>query len=230
MPYFARQIKSDRRLVFANRIPFSRTVYPPLVRRHLTFVVSALAIAAASCSGIVQPSETDHSAFVLRPDGIGPFRVGDPFDLVVDGMLAEFGGWDADSADSASPVLVPDCGLPTRMVSWGSLVLLFVGGDGTEAFFTWSYGFDPLTGSADDLRSLGLVTESGVGLGASLADLESAYGPDLDVSYDPGSDLTVFTIDATADEHLEGRFDVPPPDGVVQFIERVPACSNATAG
>jgi len=200
------------------------------VRRHLALVFSALAVAAASCSGIVQPSETDHSAFALRPDGIGPYRIGDPYDLVVDGMLAEFGGWDVDSANSARPVLVPDCGLPTRMVSWGNLVLLFVGGDGAETFRTWSYGFDPVTGNAEDPRSLGLVTEAGIGLGASLGDLEDAYGGALEVSFDADADLTVFAVDARANEHLAGRFDVAPPEGVVQLIERQPACGGPSGG
>lgn len=201
-----------------------------MVHRFPILWLSILAVVVAACSGIVEQSESAPPALELRVDGLGPYRIGDPFDLVVDGVAADLGGWDADSADPPSQVLVPDCGGPTRLVSWGNLILLFVGEAGSETFFTWSYGFDPVTGNANDLRALGLTTAEGVGLGDPLDVLEAAYGDDITVAFDQAADLTTFTIDADAAEHLAGRFDGHPPEGVVQLIERVPSCSSPASG
>ena len=96
--------------------------------------------------------------------------------MVIDGVSSQIGGWDADSAEEDSSLLLPDCGVPSvRLMSWGNLVLIFAGEEDDSAFLTWSYGFDPVTGNSEDLRKLGLRTAEDVGLGTPRSDLRSIH-------------------------------------------------------
>jgi hypothetical protein len=173
------------------------------------------------------------SSLELRPDGIGPYLVGDPAEEVIAGISEAIGGWDADSDDAESTLQVPTCTsgdgvvLPTRLVSWGNLVLLFTGPDTSATLHTWTYGFDPVTGNAEDVRTLGLTTVDGVGLGMPRPQVESLLGDRLEVVDDETLDQSVFTIDGTVPEHVAGRFTSIAPDGLVQILERQPNCAIA---
>lgn len=154
--------------------------------------------------------------------------VGQPADEVIDGLSASIGGSDADSDDPDTSLQVPDCGEPgTRVVSWGNLVLFFVDRFGTSVFQTWSYGFDPVTGNATDIRRLGLVTEESIGLGSSRDELSDAYRSRLVIDEDVALDLATFTIDELNQEHLAGRLTSVDPDATLQFLERRPACTGS---
>jgi hypothetical protein len=205
------------------------------IRLLVPILIGVLALAA--CAGDADSDASGRppgaSSLDLRPDGIGPFTVGDPAEDVIEGIAGSIGGWDADSADAESTLLVPSCTsddgavLPTRMVSWGNLVLLFTGTGPASEFHSWSYGFDPVTGNAGDVRSLGLMTEDGIGLGTERERVESVLGMRLSVIDDEALDLSTFTIDGAMREHLEGRFTSTGADAVVQVIEREPNCEIA---
>jgi hypothetical protein len=206
-----------------------REGYPRLVAlpKSVLIVVALAAIVAAGCAS--EPtSGSGRTDLILAPDGIGIYLIGQPADEVIEGISATIGGPDGDSSESNSPLFVPDCSGPgVRIVSWGSLTLFFVERLGTSVFDTWWYGFDPLTGNAGDDRSLGLVTEEGIGLGSTRDELVGAYGLGVRFDDDPALELSVFTIDANASEHLGGRLTSTSADARVQFIERRPDCENS---
>lgn len=163
---------------------------------------------------------------MLRASGIGSYDVGTPAERVIEGVSSEIGGPDADSTESDSSIIVPDCGVTAvRLVSWGNLVLFFSGEEPDSPFLTWSYGFDPVTASADDLRQLGLVTDEGIGLGSARPDVERAYAGRILIQDDALIDVSTFTIDGDEAEHITGRFPTTDPDDAVQYLERVPGCS-----
>lgn len=195
------------------------------MRTPIRIVLMVLLVVVASCDASDDGSAGAASELVLAPDGIGRYTVGQPADEVIAGMSANIGGPDADSMDDNTPLQVTDCGsTQTRLVSWGNLVLFFVDRDGTSVFATWSYGFDPVTGNAEDVRRLGLTTEAGIGLGSSRTELVSAYGSTVTFSQDAQLDLETFAIDQAAEEHLSGRLTSLDPDAMVQLLERQPGC------
>ena len=188
-------------------------------------VLVALVVALGSACGDTASDEGTRTDLTLRPDGIGPYIVGQPADEIIESLSGSIGGPNGDSEEPGSLLEGQDCdGVEARVVSWGSLVLYFVDRSGSSVFETWSYGFDPITGNADDARQLGLATEEGVGLGTPREDLIDAYGLRLQFDDNPGIDLSIFTIDGTRSEHLAGRMTTTEADSEVQFLERRPAC------
>lgn len=172
------------------------------------------------------PTPPSPPSLVLRASGIGSYDVGMPAERVIEGISSEIGGSDADSLESDSGVIVPDCGVASvRLVSWGNLVLFFSGEDPDSPFLTWSYGFDPVTAGADDLRRLGLVTHEGIGLGSPRSEVERAYRGRVVFVDDTLINVSTFTIDGDEAEHLTGRFPTTDPDDAVQYLERAPGCS-----
>ena len=111
-----------------------------------------------------------------------------------------------------------------RLVSWGNLVLLFVTDGAAEVFHTWSYGFDPVNGNAEDSRDLRLETEEGLGLTSTRPDLVDLYGSRVTIVDAPSIDLATYTIDAANDEHLAGNLESVDTDARIQLIERIPNC------
>jgi len=201
--------------------------------RPRTALFATLAIVASACSIGPQsnPETTATPAagspavdLVLFTDGIGPFTFGDRADIVIDGLTATVGGWDADSAE-ADVVAPPAClDGPGRLVSWGSLVLTFVTRDGTEIFAGWAYGFDPLTANSDDPRKLGLETSQGVGLGSTRSDLAATFGIGLSVIDDTTIDTATFVVGTQEQTQLAGKLDAAGPSGRVDFLETTPGC------
>ncbi|HSJ72178.1 MAG TPA: hypothetical protein VLA29_11105 [Acidimicrobiia bacterium] len=200
-------------------------------RRNLGIaILLACAVLLGACSPgggpNTAPTPTTPPTLVLRASGIGAYDVGMPAERVIEGISSEIGGSDADSTESDSSVIVPDCGVASvRLVSWGNLVLFFSGEEPDSPFLTWSYGFDPMTASADDLRQLGLVTDEGISLGSSRADVERAYRGRIMIQDDEVIDIATFTIDGDEAEHITGHFPTTDPDDTVQYLERAPGCS-----
>lgn len=195
------------------------------MRTRILLVLAVVLSVVAACSSTDSFPDSSASELDLRADGVGRYSVGQPADEVIGGISAVIGGSDADSTDSDTALRVPDCGSSgTRVVSWGNLVLFFVDRDSSSVFATWSYGFDPITGNAQDVRRLGLTTADGIGLGSTRGDLTAAYGTSVDFSPDVDLDLETFSIDASANEYLSGRLTSLESDATVQFMERQPAC------
>ncbi len=195
------------------------------MRSMVTVVVLVLALIATACGGDSGDEPDPYPNLVLLADGIGPFRIGSPADEVVDGLSRQIGGFDADSSEEDSRVLVPTCDdLSTRLVSWGNLVLLFVTEGAAETFYTWSYGFDPVTGNAEDSRDLRLKTDEGLGLTSTRPDLVDLYGSRVTIVDLPAIDLATYTIDPANSEHLAGNLESVDADARVQLIERIPNC------
>ncbi|GMQ97618.1 MAG: hypothetical protein BMS9Abin17_0117 [Acidimicrobiia bacterium] len=208
----------------------------PVKIRFVWALLLAFAMVAAGCTVSQSPlpdtTTTRQPADVpvadeltLHTEGIGPYEVGDEAEFVIAGITNAIGGWDADSSDEASPVQLPECGdASSRVVSWGSLALVFVRGYARETFVSWSFGFDPVSGNSDDLRGLGLRTEAGIGLGATRQELEDAYRAGLEITNQPAIDSAIFAIDKAQEPHLSGKLDSSGPQGIVDLIQIEPTC------
>lgn len=195
--------------------------------RPLLVPLIAGILVLSACGSGDEPTDTgelgpEASALVLTADAIGPYLIGQPFDDVRNSLAGKIGGWDIDSDDRPDAVHVPTCaGDVTRLVGWGNLTLLFTGDKGSLTFATWTYGFDPLTGSAEDVRMLDLVTPKDIGLGSSRADIETAYGDLASFSDATQSIGTIVIIGDESEPHLQGRLE---NDRLV-LLERSPACT-----
>ena len=129
----------------------------------------------------------------LRSDGLGSIRFGVEPDGVVDYVSSLLGDPDSDTGYIDSFSEFGTCpGTEVRGVRWGDLLLLF--GDesdfdsGRRHFYQWQFG--PQTGSP--LRPNGPLTDGGIGLGATVADIREVY-PDVQIFDDdifgPGFEL-----------------------------------------
>ncbi len=198
-----------------------------LLRFAIALAVLGL-VSACTADDVADTPRPPPPDLTLLPTGLGSYDVGLPAQQVIDGISAEIGGWDADSADRDDTIPIPDCGFDdVRIVTWGNLVLVFAGEGQDDPFFTWSYGFDPVTGNAEDIRRLGLVTDLGVGLGTPRPDVERIYRGRLAIDDDEVIDVAAFTIDGDEEEHLAGLFPTTAPAASLQYLERVPACTFA---
>lgn len=163
----------------------------------------------------------------LGPRNVGPYELGDPAAVVIDGMSSLIGGWDGDSEEADGNLPPALCGSETvRQVSWGNLVLFFDLGD-AAAFVSWAYGFDPIRGNADNVRGLQLATAAGIGLSSTRQDTERVYAGRLTVDDDPAIDLARFAIDADEPDHMVGVFGrASDPEAPVQSLEHAPRCEQ----
>ena len=201
--------------------------------RSALLLLSTLAMALSACSITQQATQettttnavgSPASDLDLADNGLGPFQFGDSSAAVIEGVTATVGGWDADSSDN-DPIVPPACDPATvRVVSWGSLVLVFTTRDGAEVFTGWSYGFDPLTGDSFDNRALGLTTPEGVGLDTGREDLIEVYGSAVSIIDDTVLDTARFTVAETDQILLKGKLDSAGADGMVDFLESTPGC------
>jgi hypothetical protein len=153
--------------------------------RARLWLVATMTLVAAGCGsdGTTDPTPTTAPAvpttitpttttvppvaalnLTLLPDGLGSLRFGDPTDEVVGALTAAYG-----------PVLergniACDSG-SNEYVNFGGLSTIH--DDGSWA--GWSYG----TGREEPVADL--ATAEGITLGSTLADLQAAYGADLNV-------------------------------------------------
>ena len=202
---------------------------------RLVLTLAALAVVASGCSiarPTVEESSTDpqpsppiSDVLTLESSGVGPFTVGSEATAVIAGMAEVIGGWDVDSTLEVTTVQLPDCGVVVpRVVSWGSLALVFMPDAVGEVFTSWSYGFDPLTGDSKDLRQLGLETARGIGLGSTRSELVSAYGTNVAITDLRTIDSAVFTVQGNGISRLTGKLDAAGSSGVVDLIQIEPTC------
>jgi hypothetical protein len=189
-----------------------------------------VAIAACTNAGSTDTAggTASGSGLVLSATGIGAYVIGDNAESVIEGVSAQIGGWDADSLEPGSSIPLPECGNGVvRQMSWGNLVLVFVDGGSGSRLYTWSYGYDPVTGNAEDRRGLDLRTASGIHLGTQRSELERIHRGEVKITDDVAVDLATFTIDGDEQEHLAGRLDSTDAESVVQFLERIPGCASS---
>jgi hypothetical protein len=201
--------------------------------RSTILLLSTLAMALSACSitqqetleaTLATAAGSPASDLVLLDNGLGPFQFGDSSAAVIEGVTATVGGWDADSSDNDA-IDPPSCEpAMVRVVSWGSLVLVFTTRGGTEVFTSWSYGFDPLTGDSFDNRALGLTTPEGVGLGTDRASLIDVYGSAVSIVEDTVLDTATFKVAEIDQTLLEGKLDRAGAGGMVDFLETTPSC------
>jgi hypothetical protein len=183
-------------------------------------VTLALVLSSVACSsddgstGIV---ETD---FRLTSSGFGDFVVGDPYELVSADLNRRFGGADVDSFDATTEVFVPQCrGQITRLESWGNFIVLYTGTTDDLGLATWTYGFDPVTGSSNDTRGLELRTDADIGLGATRDEIIAAYGAEVSFSFSEALGGETVTIGDTDRSHLVGTVR----EGLI-LLELAPTC------
>jgi hypothetical protein len=191
-------------------------------RKNVTVtLVAAVCLVAAGCSsGDGSTGIVGEPTFTLTADGIGDFVVGDPFDQVSTDLEARFGGTDVDSFEETTEVFVPSCdGDVTRLLSWGNFIVLFTGDADDLRLATWTYGFDPITGSSEDIRQLNLKTTAGIGLGATRQEIERAYGSDATFTASEAAGGEYLEISDSGEAQLVGRLS---PD--LTLLELAPTC------
>ena len=146
---------------------------------------------------------------ILRSDGLGTIRFGVEPEGVVDYVTSLLGDPDDDTGYIDSFSEFGACpGHAVRGVRWGDLLLLF--GDesdfetGRRHFYQWQYG--PQTEAP--LRPNGPLTDGGIGLGATVAEIRAIY-PDVefydDEVYGPGFELEPLLWGTLTDEKDTGR-------------------------
>lgn len=206
--------------------------------RSLLLATFAVLLIAASCGGGAEvPTTRLTTAATLSADAIGAIDIGQPPAAVIDEMTAMFGAPDEDSfwVDADSPLYGECPGAALRAVGWGSLYLFFTADEPITAdnenvasrLFTYSYGYDfSRNEGATDPRGLDLVTETGIGLGSSRAELRSAHGPDLSEVYDETTDTWTWSIDESGQAYLAGLLSGPEDEATVVLIERKPGCGG----
>jgi hypothetical protein len=190
-------------------------------RQRVQVIIGVLAVVltASACADVDQGGATSGS-LVLTQRGLGPFEVGDPFQVVSDQLVQVFGGPDADSDNPTSTVYVPTCGGQTdRLQSWGNFIVMFTGSPNDLRLASWTYGFDPITGSGEDVRRLNLLTDEGIGLGSTRGEVERAYGAEASFTDAPELDSVLVTLGNEGGSHISGRLE---PD--VVLLELEPTC------
>ena len=184
-------------------------------RRHRRLVLGGLAMASAVVAGaalllsvadqpsglvvVDEPDSTDsvatsapdRSDIVLRGDGLGIIRFGDPAADVIDALSAVLGPPSLDvPIDRVTTLALEGCaGETSRVVTWdrARLSIGIESGPGdVPRVVAWAHYFggrswDPVSERLEAvLPEVVLATEVGVTLDSSLADVEAAYGSGFD--------------------------------------------------
>ena len=154
------------------------------------------------------------AALILRDDGLGDALFGADADGVIEyvtsvlGVPTDDSGW-ADPFENFG--ICP--GTEVRGVTWGDLQLLFsdesIITSGRRHFFNYVYG--PATGPS--IVPAGLETETGIGVGSSVAELRAAY-PSVQV-YPEEIYGPYFVINDNLSGFLTGVTD---SDEIISFI------------
>mgnify|MGYP001815434818 FL=1 len=193
----------------------------------MVYLVTLSLLLTVGCSSVDDGNPPPVSAATLHADGIGPYRLGDPASLVIEGVSSLIGGWDGDSMTEDGTLQPAQCEEEVlRQVSWGNLVLFFdEGGEG--AFAAWAYGYDPILGNSDNERGLTLTTEEGIGLHSKRTDVEERFGDRVSIADNTVIDLATFTVDADDPVHLIGSIEAAnDPDAKVLSLENAPGCNQ----
>ncbi|HVW32958.1 MAG TPA: hypothetical protein VHL53_10500, partial [Acidimicrobiia bacterium] len=171
---------------------------------------------------------------VLEGDGVGAFFFGADPDQVIAGLTLRWGPPDGDSGwiPAAASPYGPCPGTVVRGVNWRGFTVLFsdgatpAGKAGTRHFFTWEYQVDDLAHPARDKggNRPPLATEAGVSVGATVAQLQKAYGPPLELFDEPpgGPQFGVETSKGA----LYGSLTGLDPAGIVRSIVSGGGCAT----
>lgn len=200
---------------------------------------AAVLTLVSACSGSATPTEPPtspgESDLAIASTGIGTVDIGQPPGAALAELNAFFGEPDVDTGwiPPASPLYGTCPGVELRAVGWGSLFLFFVADEPISAdaaetggrLYSFSYGYDFIRNEgATDPRSLALVTDAGVGLGTTRADLETAYSGLLDVTYDAAADVWMWSVAAEGSGRIQGLLSGSDDEAQVVLIERAPGC------
>ena len=172
------------------------------------------------------PAEDEGPPVVLRGDGLGAVRFGAPVDEVIAGLTLRWAPPTSDTGwiDAGSSPFGACPGMEMRAVGWRGLSVLFSDGPtphgpaGRRHFFTWEYRVDDPEHPAPDRGGSrpSLRTEKGVSVGATVAQLQRAYGRRLELfGPDPGG--AGFAV-ALAEGKLFGSVTNLEPTGVTLTI------------
>jgi hypothetical protein len=191
---------------------------------------------ATQASATTSTTEDEGPPVVLRGDGLGAHRFGDPVDEVIAGLTLRWGPPNQDSGwlrAGDSPFGVCP-GNEVRGVEWTGFRVLFSDGPtpfgpaGRRHFFTWVYlaaGTDTaprpdLGGNRPPLR-----TEAGISVAATVADLQRAYGDKLELFDDPEAGGPFFGV-TTPNGLLNGGVTSVDPGGIVRSMTGGGGCGE----
>ncbi len=180
--------------------------------------------------------DTDEGpAVVLRGDGLGAERFGAPVDRVIAGLTLRWGPPDTDTgwepAHNSQFGVCP--GGEARAVGWTGFSVLFSDGPtphgpaGRRHFFSWYYEVaDPNAPRPDPGGNRPpLRTQAGISVGATVADLQRAYGDKLEL-FDAEEAGGPFFGVSTPEGTLSGRVTRVDPTGVVREISAGGGCGE----
>lgn len=140
---------------------------------------------------------------VLRGDGLGLVEFGATVEETLEAVGSILGGADADSGWVSATGTFGTCpGSLVRVVRWASLRLFFSDGPtefGEEMRHFFFYSQSPVETEA----VIDLKTEKGIGIGSTVAELRTAYGPDASITSDARFGVT-FAIDTGSPGLLSG--------------------------
>ena len=143
---------------------------------------------------------------VLRADGLGAVFFGMESEAAVASLTAALGPPDEDSGWIPSFSGFGTCpGEQVRGLRWATMWALMTDGetewrsDGIPHFFAYLNSV-----FYDESQSLGLLTEEGIGLGNTVADLRDTYGDRVEITFDELIDSHAFSIVVPAPGWLWG--------------------------
>ncbi len=161
----------------------------------------------------------------LGVDGIGVFtEFGGDAEETIQTLTCLLGEPDADSGYGDSFSVFGTCpGSEVRGVRWGPLLTLYgdaqIFGSEDREFYNWRYeAFE----SPDTLELT--FPETGIGLGATIPELQAAYGADLEIFQDDLTGGSAFVVGerdvgAITIPLIFGTLTSDQPDATVQFID-----------
>jgi hypothetical protein len=187
----------------------------------LGFVLLVLVLAAA-CSVDSDKTESEGrtstttaasavtSTPLLLNDGLGDVRFGEPADTALPLLIDVLGRQPTDDSTSTGDLPQGFSGTAVRFVTFGPLTVIISDGtyyrdDGVMHFAGWSLAG---TGPSE------LATPQGVTLGATVEELQSAFGDQLHLPTElsPCTDTWLFSV-GPSELGFEGDLSDPPNDG-----------------
>ncbi|HKX74548.1 MAG TPA: hypothetical protein VJR05_04080 [Acidimicrobiia bacterium] len=159
------------------------------------------------------------ASLVLAEQSLGPLNFGTDAEDTISGLTSILGPPDEDTGWVDSFSAFGTCpGTEARLVRWVSLQAFFTNGatdwapEGTRHFFHYSQS---AAAGGGEIHTL--TTDRQIGLGSTIADLETAYGSQLTVTDDPLFD-TLWEVEPAGPGLLWGSASASTPDGVVTAI------------
>ena len=173
----------------------------------------------------------------MREDGFGfisadnetqTMAFGTEAEIAVNMMTAVLGPPDEDSGWVPSFSGFGTCpGEEVRGIRWATLWLLMTDGgtewrnDGVPHFFAYLNSV-----FYDATRSLGLLTEDGIGLGDTVKELKDAYGKRVEINYEEFIDGYLFTIEVPPPGRMWGGLTGEKNDDLITAIDGGQGCGE----